>query len=217
MNAQWQKLCDKTAQLQMREKLIVFLGVLFLLVWLGLTLFIIPAYQEIKASEKQIADEYRQVATTEQQIQIYQDALKEDPDVAVTQSINSIKKSLSELEKNLDVLTSDFISPNKMRNVLTALLQSEKKIKVTRFSAMAAVEMDIAGIPDSAGITLYQHGLKLSVVGSYFDLQRYVKRLETLPWRFYWKTFSYKVQEHPQATLEIEITTISNNERFIAI
>lgn len=217
MNAQWLKLCEKTAQLQMREKVIMFAGVLFLIGWLGSTLVVIPAYNEITAANKQIKDESRQINTSQQQIEIYQEALKEDPDVAVAHSITSIQNSLAELEKNLNVLTSDFISPNKMRSVLAELLKSESQIKVTRFTALAAVEMDIAGIPDSAGITLYQHGLKLTVVGSYFELQRYMKRLESLPWRFYWKVFSYKVDEYPLATLEIEITTISNNERFIAI
>ncbi|MFT4925788.1 MAG: MSHA biogenesis protein MshJ [Phenylobacterium sp.] len=217
MNAQWKQLCEKTSQLQMREKVIMFVGVMFLIVYLAMTLAIMPTYSQVKLGKKQIVDEKRQINTTDQQLEIYQEALLEDPDVAVTNSINSIKMSLTELEKNLNVLTSDFISPNKMRNVLTALLRSENKIKVIKFNALAAVEMDIAGIPDSAGITLYQHGLKLSVVGSYFDLQRYMKRLESLPWRFYWKTFSYRVTEYPEALLEIEITTISNNERFIAI
>jgi MSHA biogenesis protein MshJ len=38
-----------------------------------------------------------------------------------------------------------------------------------------------------------------------------------LPWRFYWKKFAYTVEAYPTAKLEIEITTISTNERFIAI
>jgi MSHA biogenesis protein MshJ len=217
LKAHWQTLCDKTALLQMREKITLFCGVMFLIGWLGITVAIVPVYNQVKDGEQRIINENRQINTSQQQIVMYQDALKIDPDETVRQSIDSMKSALLELEENLNTLTSDFISPNKMRTVLTELLKSDNKIQVTRFTALAAVELDIAGIPDSAGITLYQHGLQLSVVGSYFDLQRYMKRIESLPWRFYWKFFHYKVTEHPQARLEIEITTISNNERFIAI
>lgn len=214
---QWKILGDKTAQLQLREKWIIFAGLLFLLGWLGTDLLLLPLWDEIDIRQQQIERKNAQVEIAQQQIDEYREKLKKDPNVMVRQSIKTLENSISTLDKDLDTLTADFISPSKMREVLLQLLNSESRVKVTKFNALAAVAMDIPEIPEEIDIVLYQHGLKLSLSGSYFDLQRYLKQIESLPWRFYWKQFSYRVEQYPKSTLEIEIITISNNERFIAI
>jgi MSHA biogenesis protein MshJ len=104
-----------------------------------------------------------------------------------------------------------------MREVLSQLLRSDESIKVTDFTSLPAEKVNVDGVTVDTDIIIYQHGLLLTVQGGYYDLQRYMKRLEALPWQFYWKTFAYTVLEYPNAKLEIEITTISTNERFIAI
>jgi MSHA biogenesis protein MshJ len=214
---QWQTLADKVAQLQIREKALIFFGILFVLLWLAVTEILSPMMDDIGKTQKSIANTQDQIVTAQQQIEMYQQALAKDPNVQVQQSINTVQRSISRLDEELDVFTADFISPSKMREVLIGLLKSESKVKVIKFNAVAAVEMDIPEIPQSVGVTLYQHGLKISISGNYFDLQRYMKKVELLPWRFYWQVFSYKVEKYPKAILEIEISTISNNERFIAI
>lgn len=217
MKETWRKLSDKTAVLQPREKGIIFGGVLMLIAWLNFMYFIEPVMIKINEAEATMLNQASQIDGTQQQIGLYQGALGKDPNEAVNKSIEETEKSIIEVDQALSELTANFISPHKMREVLAELLRSDELIKVSRFNAVPAEKVDIAGVPADADIIIYQHGIKMTVSGTYYDLQRYVERLEQLPWRFYWKSFAYTVKQYPTAELEIEITTISTNEQFIAI
>lgn len=213
----WQELSEKTATLQMREKWLVFGGILLLIGWLTMFYIIMPLMDEIEKANIAILAMSEKAQTTQQQIGLYQGALGKDPNKAVNESIEKTEASIVEVDKLLAQLTVNFISPHKMREVLTELLKSDSRIKVTEFTALPAEKVNIDGVPANADITIYQHGIRLTIQGSYFDLQQYIKRIEDLPWQFNWQDFAYTVLEHPNAKLEIEITTISTNEQFIAI
>lgn len=213
----WQELSDKTAALQMREKWLVFGGVILLVCWLTMFYVIMPTMEAIEKANIAIMAQDKKTETTQQQIGLYQGALGKDPNKAVNDSIEKTEASIVDVDKLLAQLTVNFISPHKMREVLTELLKSDSRIKVTEFTALPAEKVNIDGVPANADITIYQHGIRLTIQGSYFDLQQYIKRIEELPWQFNWQDFAYTVQDHPNAKLEIEITTISTNEQFIAI
>ena len=176
-----------------------------------------PMLDEIEQAEVSMLAQQKQIETTQQQIGLYQGALGKDPNTAVNESIAKTEASILDIDKVLAQLTVNFISPHKMREVLKELLKSDSRIKVTDFKAVPAKKVNIDGVPANAEITIYQHGIRLTVQGSYFDLQQYIKRIEDLPWQFNWKHFAYSVENHPNAKLKIEITTISTNEQFIAI
>jgi MSHA biogenesis protein MshJ len=218
MKVTWRTLSDNTAALQMREKVIVFGGVLGLIFWLGAFYGIVPLIENIDKANSTIKAQAMQIDSTQSQIGLYQGALDKDPNTAVNESIKNTQKSIADLDRTLAELTANFISPHKMRDVLNELLKSDNNVKVTEFTAVEAKKVNIDGVPKNADITIYQqHGIQMTIKGSYFDLQKYMKRVEALPWRFYWKKFAYTVEAYPTAKLEIEITTISTNERFIAI
>lgn len=217
MKQQWQNLGEKVAQLQMREKMIIFVGTLLTIAWVNVFYIVMPLIEQIEQAEKLIQAQQSQTETTQTQIGLYQGALGKDPNMAVNESIAKTEADIVEVDKLLAELTVNFISPHKMREVLNELLKSESNIKVTAFSAVPAQRVNIDGVPANADITIYQHGIRMTVQGSYFDLQQYIQRIEQLPWQFNWKRFVYSVEDHPLAELEIEITTISTNERFIAI
>jgi MSHA biogenesis protein MshJ len=217
IKSQWKLLSDKTAALEMREKAIIFAGLLLLIGWVTIFYFVLPLMDSIEDSEKKIGTQMAQIQSTQKQIGLYQGALGKDPNTAVNESLAKTQSSIDEVDKLLAQLTVNFISPHKMREVLNELLKSDNNIKVTEFTALAAQKVNIDGVPANAKIIIYQHGIRLTVLGSYFDLQKYMKRVEELPWQFNWRVFDYTVEKHPLAKLEIEITTISTNERFIAI
>ena len=66
-------------------------------------------------------------------------------------------------------------------------------------------------------INLYRHGVLLSLKGSYFDIQRYLTRIENLRWQFYWKRFNYVVTGYPDASVEVELYTLSTSKAFIGV
>ena len=201
----------------MREKYIVFGAVLGGILYLGLMLYIVPTLEDIDSKKASIKNQGQEKATAQKQIGLYQGAMDKDPNQAVNESIKNTEADIAAIDQTLSELTANFISPHKMREVLNEILKNDEQVKVSSFAAVPAEKVKIDGVPASTDITIYQHGIKLTVSGTYYSLQRYIERLEALPWRFYWKSFSYEVDKHPEAVLKIEITTISTNEQFIAI
>ena len=217
MKAHWIKLSEKFSALQMREKMIVFVGLLLLTLWFGYLYLIEPVTNDIVKATDTIREQQTQHESTQKQIELFLGALGKDPDLSVSESIKNTEASIKQIDQQLSDLTVNFISPHKMRDVLNELLKSDESIRVTDFISLPAQRVGVEGSTGKTDITIYQHGIQLTVEGGYYDLQRYMKRLEGLPWQFYWKSFAYTVLAHPNAKLEIEITTISTNEQFIAI
>ena len=52
---------------------------------------------------------------------------------------------------------------------------------------------------------LYLHKTEISFSGQYAQLQRLLQQLEQLPWQLHWHQLEYKVSEHPQAELRLEL------------
>jgi MSHA biogenesis protein MshJ len=68
-----------------------------------------------------------------------------------------------------------------------------------------------------AELNLFRHGIMLTLEGEYFDIQRYLQKIESLQWQFYWKKFDYTVSEYPMAKVQLELYTLSTNKAFIGV
>jgi len=94
-----------------------------------------------------------------------------------------------------NIIKSDEIS----KNIDAALANTETPITVT----------------DDSEVLLYRHGLRITMTGSFFNIQAYLTRIEQLPKKFYWEVFDYQMQDYPTAKVEMEIYTLSINKEFI--
>ena len=94
-----------------------------------------------------------------------------------------------------EIIKSDEIS----KNIDAALANSETSITVT----------------EDSEVLLYRHGLRITMTGSFFNIQAYLMRIEQLPKKFYWEVFDYQIQDYPTAKVVMEIYTLSINKEFI--
>ena len=63
----------------------------------------------------------------------------------------------------------------------------------------------------------FKHGLKLEVSGSYLDTLKVLRKLESLPWTFFWESVDLQVQEYPEAKTEITVFTLSWQRAWIGV
>ncbi|MBL4827212.1 MAG: hypothetical protein JKY66_05790 [Spongiibacteraceae bacterium] len=64
---------------------------------------------------------------------------------------------------------------------------------------------------------LYKHTFVLRLQGSYPATIAYFEKLSALPWRFYWDDLLYQVTQYPQATITLEIHTVSMSEEWLGV
>ena len=205
--------------LSLRERLLIVIAGLAFILLFGFVTFIEPAIKESERVAKQVQSRQDAVSDLEQQISQLQKAIQKDPDLPLRQRISSVKGKIADLDANLDGYTEDLVPANKMPELLEKVLSRSDKLTLLSMESIAPVQLLNAQDAETSGnnINLYQHGVRLVLQGAYFDIQKYLAQIETLQWRFYWKVFSYDVQQHPVAQVELELYTLSTNAAFIGV
>ena len=79
-----------------------------------------------------------------------------------------------------------------------------------------------AGNPATAAeapLTLYKHGLKLSLEGGYFDLLSYLQAIQASGWRLHWDSLDYQVSKvaGAPATITLVLYTLSREAGWIGV
>ena len=116
-----------------------------------------------------------------------------------------------------------------MRYALIDLLKTQPSVSLLSFEVMAAQPMTAANQSTDNNeeaenkrtgehsLTLYKHGIKLKLKGSYFKLRDYLSQLEKMQWTFFWQEFDYQLIEYPNSELSIEMYSLSTQKEFIGV
>lgn len=204
--------------LSLREKVMVTLAGLFVVLYGGYVLVIEPA---ASARDQFIQRTLAQQAELDATADRLQNTRPADPNSSLRQRKADLQDQLQQLEKQLESQTSALIPAPAMKKVLQALLAESQQLKVIELSSIAPVRIQAvdAATPDmqQAAPGVYRHGIRLVLEGEYFQIRDYLQRLEALPWRFFWQAFDYQVLEHPRARLTLELGTLSTGKAFLGV
>ena len=246
MSKQWQEYCNRYLVLTPREQYLIILTGLVAIIFITFYLFIDAGIEENQRSTQQISQlrsTNQMLSVTNTEIMA---ALKRDPNDDIKNAIALYETKLAQVDEKLLTLTSDLISPVQMRYALLDLLKLEKNVSLLSFELLGAQPL-LSNTPAKAdtptdqsaeltsetsatlntatleenklpvGVNLYQHGIKIKLSGSYFDLQRYLSRLEQLSWKFFWQDFNFKLIEYPKSELEIQMYSLGTKKEFIGV
>lgn len=135
---------------------------------------------------------------------------------------------LLKLEKNVSMLSFELMGAQpllsntpstdnaQLDNSSETIADTTNTTNTTNTTSTAiAASLDNNKLP--VGVNLYQHGIKIKLSGSYFDLQSYLSRLEQLSWKFFWQDFNFKVIEYPNSELEIQMYSLGTKKEFVGV
>lgn len=232
MNKQWQEYCEKYLKLTSREQYLIFLTGVVAIFFIAFYLFIDVNMIKNGQSKQEIT----RLKTSNQTLQIttleMQAALQEDPNEDTRNKIAQYEAKLAKVDEKLLTLTSELISPVQMRFALLELLKLEKGVSLLSFELLGAqpllsnidsedeameTQEEQAVKAPMKGLNLYRHGIKIKLSGGYFELQNYLSQLEKLSWKFFWQDFNFKLKEHPESELEIEMYSLGTKKEFVGV
>lgn len=238
MNKQWQEYCDKYLTITPREQYMVLFAGLMALIFIIHSFFIDDNTIKITKLDKQIVKVMASNRSTKNSIALYEEGLSKNPNTVLNEQITQYKRKLKEVDVNLLKLTSDLIDPIQMRHALLQLLKTQKGVSLQSFQVIAAQPItmsssktqskttkndnqksvsDISVDEAQQELVLYRHAIKIKLSGNYFQLRDYLKQLEGLSWKFFWKEFNYQLKEYPISELEIEMYSLSTKREFIGV
>lgn len=211
MKQQWQQLSTRVLAMSPRERWLVLLA--------GAALLLMPAYSLLLeptwlAYQSQLARS-QELATTIAQLQLEnqsrQQALLQDPNQPVREQQLKLTQQLAQLDAQLKDQTLDLIPAERMPGLLEQMLASSGRLRLISLTSLPPKPL----LDDPEQNLLYQHGIQLRLQGSYFDIFQYLRALEGLPEHFYWRRLNYQVEQYPQASIELELYTLSSSKEFI--
>lgn len=213
----WADVEAKFGILSMREKVLSLMSGLVAVLFGGFVWLVEPVQIQIEQLTVDVARQRSQLGQLDNQIKAVKVELKEDPDEPLRKNRERFGNQIIDIDEKLREQTVDLIPANKMPEVLEKILAQSKKLKVIKMDSIAPVQMMDINSDGGARVNLFQHGVLLVLEGEYGHIWEYLNEIETLEWRFYWKRFDYIVEEHPIATAEIELYTLSTSRAFIGV
>lgn len=211
MKQYWQTLATRVLAMSPRERLLIALTGIALLLMPGYSLLLEPTWLGWQAEQQSSQELAQAIAQSQLENQSRQQALLRDPNQPLRDEQQQLRAELQRLDSELKDRTLDLIPAEHMPALLEQMLARSGRLRLVSLTALAPKPL-MTGTEESM---LFQHGLRLRLQGRYFDILQYLRALEGLPEHFYWRRLDYQVEQYPEASVELELYTLSGSKEFI--
>jgi MSHA biogenesis protein MshJ len=108
-----------------------------------------------------------------------------------------------------------------MAKLVQGMLAKNRKLKLLRVENLPPVALE-QGAADktpapSSDVVIYKHGLRIELQGQYVDILRYLRALETMPWKVFWGEMRLETENHPNSRVSLVIYTLSPERAWIGV
>ena len=191
--------------------------------------------KKIKKLNSSVAEKSDSISKFNSELSRLQIEYSIDPNSHLKQQQTQLQTDLDKTEKELESMMYSLVEPKKMVKVIRDLFVNQTSLKLIQLKNLPAQRLNPDALLPSAAATaalnsaekldidpkitpeLYRHALVITFEGDFFSVVTYLKTLETLKWRFYWKSIHYQVGEYPNAKITLELHTFSRERGVIGV
>ena len=237
MSSSFDNLEKKFSAVSAREQRLVFYALPFVICFVFILSLIEPAITKAMKTRSDIQSTKLQLSSISESLDTVQQELLQDPDVETRDQIRAINQQITATEKRFASELSKLVPPSIMPMVLEQLFNKANKLTLIEMksipprnifaedNAQAEAEAKAQAAQENgenvkakmAAPVLFQHGLRVTFEGSYFDTQAFLAEAEQLDWKIYWQEVAFSVKEYPTAQIEIELFTLSTSEAYLNV
>ena len=229
MSSYWQQAADWFSALKLRERYLITAALLVALLMGGFSLVVEPAFKQRQTALAATAEASKQLTQLQQQVAEVRQRLADDPTARLQQQQQALQAERDELDMLLARATVDLIEPERMAAALQVALAHDSGADMVSLTTLAPEPVTMAAVSEaleplnadaSAAAaqpqpTLYRHPLQLVVRASYPQMRTLLANLEGQPWRFYWRSLDYRVEQFPHGELTLELFTLSTSSDWL--
>lgn len=234
MKQYWQRLAAKMDSRNQRERALIFIMAVVLVLALINTVFFSPLLAKTKRLSQEDGQQKTQLGEIAAQIQLAERNVPSDPDAPTRVRLAAVEQRLAQAASDLKSTQQSLVAPDKMAHLLQDMLTQDRSLtlvslktlpvsglieppKETPAQGQAAVPKTEAPQAKPADAAIYKHGVEITVAGSYAALTQYLESLEKLPWHMFWGKVEMRAAEYPRVTLTITVYTLSLDKTWLAI
>ncbi len=242
LSARWAEWAGKFAALTRRERAIVSAALVFGGGFLIYSFAIDPFLQKAhKAATAELAA--RTELAQQDALLAMLKAQDADPDAANRSRLAQARQELAVASQRLARFEAGMVPPARMQAFLEGLLAKNRAIEllalktlpVTLIGAPTAAPSATAAAGAGAQVAtdpardkpaqggavaaegIYQHGIEITLAGSYNDLLKYLAELEQMPQRVMWNSVSLKAEKHPRNVMVLRVYTLSLDRDWLVV
>lgn len=217
MSSTWRTWIERVDALDLRQRALLLLAVLTLVYVFWEVLFMTPMDRQRRILSPQVAELRRETLDLDMRTQALVRERAVDPDDVLRARLARLRDEAERENARMGELAGHLVPPPAIAGLLEAVLTREPDLKLIRLKGMGswpALEADPQG-PGDAPAMLYRHGMQLVFNGSYLKTLDYLHDLEELPWPLIWDGLALKVEQHPMATVTLEVSTLSLDSAWL--
>jgi MSHA biogenesis protein MshJ len=206
---------ERIDALTLRERVLIFIAVALVLIAFVYLGFLAPLLEKDKRLAREVARRQSELATLQTQLQAMARTSDVRPDEANRAKLEDLKRQLVQLDGQIGEAASRFTSPRHMRDVLQEMLARNPRLQLVDLKTLP---VDLFGNSDARGPRpIYRHALELTISGAYLDLYAYLRQLEGLPTRLYWRKADLAAGDYPKVVLKLTVYTLSFDRSWMNI
>ncbi len=209
-------------KLSKRDQIALFVIFIVVVLAIWFRLIYLPLSENIIVMEQEITQKTTDVESLQAKMAALKKNMNEDPDAENRQLLNSYLEENTELDKALARTSVQIITPQEMSALLEQLLKSQPGLEFVSLKNRAATPEfiesrdELEAAVDNVN-TIYRHSVVLQMEGSYHNALSYLKKLEQLPWRFFWHDVEIETSDYPNALITLEVYTLGFREGLIGV
>lgn len=211
----------------LRERILISLGSIALTFMIWQVVF----YDVILTSDQELAGRIKnfrsQLSSIEQQIDTMSVVVGRDPTAALTAQMNDLQKKSDLMNDKIVETTKDMVSPQQMNQVLRRVIQNSEGMTLVQMESLARKpvfedktiqEIQKEGVnTGNEGFQVFNHGLKVELLGTYFETMDFLKSIEKEELNLVWDIVDYEVVDYPKAKISITVHTLSLDKAWIGV
>jgi MSHA biogenesis protein MshJ len=175
-----------------------------------------------QALERKVVAARGDVASLQQRIVTEQDVaerlrqrMEDDPNRALAAESRELSQQIAAVDERLETIVGGFVEPSMMPVLLEDVVRHHHGVTLQRVASLPVepIRQDSGDVVSG----LFRHAMRVELHGGYFAVRDYLDELEKAPWRFAWRSLDYRVDAYPQATVVLEVETMSREKNWLGV
>ena len=218
MNEQMKAWAEKINQLSLRERALLIVTAIVLLVFLWWSLYAAPLRQQRIELNQLNQNLQTEISTLESTSSALQQRIAQGVPQKQQRKLEQLKRELLSVNQLLKQKTRALIAPDEMFELMQSMIFSESRLKLTSIKRKEVLPLFVADKEDSAQQPeIFRHVMQIGFDGRYKDVVSYIEKLEGLSWKLIWDRIELKSERYPVVHVDIEISTLSDNQSWVGL
>lgn len=203
---------DRIDSMELRERILLLAAVIVVMFLLVDTLILQPLLTQQQITRQHIEDLDVKLNGLRQHALLLNYKSNNDPAISHRQSRGRLTSELSDLDDRIIGQLDALVEPEQATQILEQILHKHHGLKLASLNTSIEPLADLSKEQPSDIPGLIRYQFDMVIQGGYQDVLSYLKRLEAMPWKFFWQQIDFKSTQYPYAETRLRLYILGTQD-----